>query len=97
MAPRWFRRRRSTRPRMRPRPSMATDFAQMAAHVEKASTELEQAVAEFSALERFTTVESYLMGYIRAGLAVCSSARDVIAQTQAAREQVSTDPKGAKG
>jgi len=62
---------------------MAADFEKMVIHVEKAKAELEQAMAVFSSTDRVTIAMSYVMGHVRAGLAVCESASKFILEVQA--------------
>ena len=69
---------------------MAADFAKVVEYVERAAAELEKAVAEFAATDRVTLQTSYVMGHIRAGLAVCASVREFATQTEASRD---TKPK----
>jgi hypothetical protein len=75
---------------------MTTDFAKMVAHVEKAKAELEEAIASFSLMERPTIASSYVMGHLRAGLAVCDSASRFILEVKAAEQKPKApDPTGA--
>jgi hypothetical protein len=62
---------------------MTTDFAKMITHVEKAKAELENAMATFAATDRVTLGTSYIMGHLRASLAVCDSAAAFIRDVQA--------------
>ncbi len=71
---------------------MASDFTKMVEYVEKAKAELDKAMGEFSTFDRMTLTETYVMGHIRAGLAVCNSARDFIMQTQTYKDQKKAPP-----
>jgi hypothetical protein len=58
------------------------NFVKMAKYVEQARTAMQEALAEFSPLERLELAETYLMGHIRAADAVLASAKDFVVQTE---------------
>lgn len=65
---------------------MSVNFLRLVELVEGSKAELDKAMGEFSDIDRMTLVETYVMGHIRAGLAVLQSAKDFIQQTQAYKD-----------
>jgi hypothetical protein len=58
------------------------DFNTIAGHVATATAELKKAMAAIAINDRVTLQTSYLLGHVRACVAVCDSASEFIRETQ---------------
>lgn len=57
-----------------------TEFETVVSCLERAKAEIERGVAEFAPSDRITLSTAYLMGHLRAALAVCDSAITFVRQ-----------------
>lgn len=75
---------------------MALDTFKMVDKLNRAAKALDEAIEEFSAVDRMTTIDSYIMGHIRAAQAVTNSAAAFVAQCQASKIVEAPDKRKPK-
>lgn len=66
-------------------PVTGVNFKKMVEKIDQAHKAIQEALAEFSPLEKLEAAETYLMGHIRAADAVLQSSKDFVVQTEAYR------------
>ena len=77
-------------------PVAGVNFKKMVDKIDQAHKQIQEAMAEFSPLEKLEPAETYLMGHIRAADAVLQSAKDFVVQTEAYRNATKKPVKPKK-